>query len=86
MTRHFDCKVRALHCVELLQSWSTSLITYYFRCNVNNMVSDVQWCDNSTLVKQAALTPLANCQVCRSEKKKQKQKTRKNSYLDTRIV
>ena len=34
------------------------------------MVSDVQWCDNSTLVKQAALTPLANCQVCRSEKKK----------------
>ena len=33
------------------------------------MVSDVQWCDNSTLVKQAALTPLANCQVCRSEKK-----------------
>ena len=49
------------------------------------MVSDVQWCDNSTLVKQAALTPLANCQVCRSEKKT-KQKTGKNSYLDTRIV
>ena len=38
------------------------------------MVSDVQWCDNSTLVKQAALTPLANCQVCRSEKKKQNKK------------
>ena len=36
------------------------------------MVSDVQWCDNSTLVKQGALTPLANCQVCRSEKKQNK--------------
>ena len=38
------------------------------------MVSDVQWCDNRTLVKQAALTPLANCQVCRSEKNKTKNK------------
>lgn len=38
------------------------------------MVSAVQWCDNSTLVKQAALWPLANCQVCRSEKKKIKNK------------
>ena len=39
-----------------------------------DLVSAVQWCDNSTLVKQAALSLLANCQVCRSEKNKTKNK------------
>ena len=40
VTRHFDCKVRALHCVEL---FSLGQQVYYFSFNVNNMVSVILW-------------------------------------------
>ena len=47
------------------------------------LVSYCEQCDNLTLVKQAAFSWPTNCQVCRSEKNKNKNK---KGYLDTLVL
>ena len=76
VTRHFDCKVRALHCVELFNlGWQVELNIILVLMLITWLASYSWQCDNLTLVKQATFSWPTNCQVCRSEKTKKKGKT-----------